>query len=225
MMQRLSLFAIPCLWLGLAHTAGAGLIVSVGNLELSPGSSGFLDVTIESDGSDPLQRFDFQFLIEPDGNFNRLEFVDPQPDPQLGNSDYVFFGDSFKTTGIPPFLPGPLDVGTVSQTVVPNDTFTGNDFTASSGDVTLTGPKLLARLEVTADTVVVPDVGDRFTVSLVEVASSFKDAADNEIAFSSTSGTVSVVPEPSSMALLGIGAMSLLGYGWRRRHRRLRTER
>jgi probable HAF family extracellular repeat protein len=27
------------------------------------------------------------------------------------------------------------------------------------------------------------------------------------------------VPEPSTLALLGIGAVSLIGYAWRRRHR------
>ena len=32
-----------------------------------------------------------------------------------------------------------------------------------------------------------------------------------------TDGVVSVVPEPSTFVLLGIGALALLGYAWRRR--------
>jgi len=36
-----------------------------------------------------------------------------------------------------------------------------------------------------------------------------------------TTGMISVVPEPSALALLGIGAIGILGYGWRRRKSRI----
>ena len=37
-----------------------------------------------------------------------------------------------------------------------------------------------------------------------------------------TTGTVSVTPEPSTFALLGVGAVALVGYRWRSRRRQAR---
>lgn len=58
----------------------------------------------------------------------QLAFTDPQRDLQLGDADYIFFGDSTKQiAGIP--------VGSLSQTLSPNDTFSGEDLTFSGSDV------------------------------------------------------------------------------------------
>ena len=128
----------------IASSAQATLIVKVNDAIITAGSTGFVDVTIESDSlvfGDLLQQFGIEFRITT-GGATRLEFFNPQPDPQLTDPTYVFFGDSTDVNF-------PLPFGAVSTTVVPNDTFIGGDATwgtdgTDGTDVTVTSVKLLA---------------------------------------------------------------------------------
>ncbi len=191
----------------------AGFIVSVSDLDLQPGGSGFVDVMIQSDSGSPmnLSAYNFEFRIDTLGA-TRLEFVDPQPDPQLTDSSYVFSGDSADA-----FFSAP--VGAVSSPVVPHDTFIGGDATLSGADVSVSDPKLLARLDVTTVTSLPPVAGDQFTISLISsdntvfLDSSFNNFTFESLPFDSTPGTVTItqtVPEPSGLLLLSLGALCLL---------------
>ncbi|MFO0888286.1 MAG: PEP-CTERM sorting domain-containing protein [Isosphaeraceae bacterium] len=183
----------------------AGLIVSIGDLVLQPGGTGFVDVMIRSDiaSGDQLGAFGFEFHIEGAGP-RRLEFVSPQPDPQLGDATYVFSGDSLDASLS-------LPVGSVSTIVVPNDTFVGGDSTASGGDMRVTSGRLLVRLQVTAAASLPPALGDTFSIGLAPTASTFfVDSSLNPVAFLSQPGTVSIVPEPASLILLGAGGILAL---------------
>jgi hypothetical protein len=209
---------------GCLSSASAGLIVSVSDLTLPAGDTGFVDVNIRSDSGDLLQFFQLELRIEPVGvPGTRLEFTAVQPDPQLTDPDYVFFGDSFaQIVGVP--------VGSVSTAVVPGDTFSGGDFTFSFSDVVVGATdELLARLEVTADTGLPPIPGDQFTVSVISANSFFVDSQFslngqfNPIPFDSTPGTVTiasatVIPEPASLTLFCLGGLGIAAA----RHRRLR---
>jgi hypothetical protein len=99
----------------------------------------------------------------------------------------------------------------VSTTNVPNDTFLGGDLTGDGADIagSLTNV-LLAYLPVTTSQALPPVAGDVFTVSLVPGSddepngisgfTGFADSAGAYYPFSSTAGTVTIVPEPTSTA-------------------------
>ena len=130
--------------------------------------------------------------------------VAPQPDPQLADPAYVFFGDSLDTNAGLPF-------GQVSTTVVPRDTFIGGDSTDSGNEVVVTTSRLLASLRVTSATSLPPLPGDTFTLRLIAGSNTF--FADNigTIPFASRSGTITIgaIPEPGSLALLALGMLSI----------------
>jgi hypothetical protein len=175
------------------------LSVAVGNLDLTPRGTGFVEVTVAGD-NDLLQACGFEFRIATTGP-TRLQFVDP-PFTYLNESSYLFYGNSFASANPP--------IGAVSESIVPGDTFIGGDMTLDMSDVTVPNSKLLARLQVTADTALPPAPGDFFTISLVPASSTyFTDSASHQVSFSATSGTVHVVPEPETIALLLIAAVFL----------------
>ena len=197
--------------------------VSIGSLSLTPGGSGYLDVTIASDPGtleSPrpqalLDNFSVEFNITSNNNTNHLSFINPQTDPQLAVSSYVFYNNSL-------FSPGPLaTIGSVNTT---NDTYYGGD-AALTSDVLVpysnSGNQLLVRLQVTAVTDVPPVVGDTFTVGLNSGGQPpftvFNDpsippidpSAPPSINFTSNPGTVTMVaavPGPAG----GVAILSLL---------------
>lgn len=195
--------------------ARAALIVTVGNLNLREGGSGFVDVMISSsDGSDLLDLFAIDLLISPGpGVTSQLKFFDLgggiPSDTHLTDSDYLFSGDGLGFGGL-----------LLSSTL-----YSGGDGTSSGSGVSVpTTDTLLVRLEVTAATSSPPVVGDTFTIG-VDFAE-FSDPSFEEILFTSFPGTVTitsssaVIPEPASMAIWAILlAVSMIGMGRCRRTR------
>lgn len=81
---------------------------------------------------------------------------------------------------------------------------------------------LLIRLEVTAATSAPPAVGDTFTISVPESSLStyFYDPGFSELSYSSSTGTVTMVPEASAMLTwLFLGGLGLGTFSLRRRYR------
>jgi hypothetical protein len=235
-MSKQLLLAALVVVAGVVAPARAGLLVTVDNATLVAGTTTSVNVYVSSDdplGADQaLQSFGFEFritIVPP-----VLTFVDPQPIAYLTDPAYVFVGDSGALTlG---------QVGNVSPTVSPSDTFIGGDFTASFSDVLVpTTNRLLARLQISASAAAPTTVG---TIALVPSLGTsveylnglsntgFLDANLNPISFSSTPGTITVfaasggqvepvvVPEPASLTLLAAGA-GLLGW-WGVRRKRMR---
>ena len=215
----LFVLAVAALQLASPASGSAGLIVSVGDLTLPAGGTGFVDVHIRSDGSDVLSAYSFAFQIAPAGLVDtRLEFTHPQAAPQLADPAYVFSGNS-----VAEFLG---ELGTVSQTLAPGDTLDGGD-AVFLGNVVLDGTdRLLARLEVTAATGMPPVAGDQFTISLLPSSVFFGDLLplDWNADASQLTGTVTIseasaIPEPASMTLFCLGGLGLAAAG-----RRVRRE-
>ena len=219
MNPRYTLAVAAALWWG-AASARADFIISVQYLTLNPGASGYVDVFVSSNNNDTLSATSLTFQITTAGQ-TLLAFTSspsPSADPTFARSSYVFFGNSSDQASSFPF-------GTASPTPGGpgnnNDQFSGGDSTNDFGFVTIgSTPQLLAMLPVTTATLLPPNAGDRFTVSVSSANTSLLDQNFNPVSFSSTSGEVTCsTPEPSCVALSLASAGIALG--WYRRRRRV----
>jgi len=213
----LTLFAAP---------ARADLVISIGSPAVPQGGTGTLDVwlasTAGSSAPDLLNNYGFTLQIT---GTNELQFSTTQSFAYLTNSQYVFAGDS---TDQMTMSPG----GTVSTSMTgyTNDTFIGNDSTASGNPVSLSSantPVLLAALTLDAT---ITNPGDSYSISLappsgngsmISSSQTFFDVFNfntgdetSAVPFTSTSGTVmikgaSAIPEPASI-ISGLTAMLIL---------------
>ena len=199
-------------------SASAAIIISYGGNTISPGGTGILDVLISSDAADAtpdtLDLFSGHFRITPIGGAvsNGLQFDAVQVDLPLlpaPTPPYVFSGNSVGEN-----FGGP--VGLVSTVMNSNDTFIGGDGTFSGSGIPLSissGTFLLFRLNLDAT---LANLGDQFTVSLIndgdteflEPQPGFANLSLSASSFDPN--TITAVPEPSSgimllLAVLGIG--------------------
>ena len=196
-------------------SASASIIISYDGNSIAAGGTGILDVLIYSDAADTmpdfLDSFSAHFQISPVGGAvpNGLQFATVQAELQLGNTSYVFSGDSLgENGGIP--------LGSVSS-LVPvngNDTYIGGDATFLGTGIPLnimSGTFLLFRLNLDAT---LANLGDQFTVSLIDDGfTSFVDPGFVNLSMDASSfdpNTITAVPEPSSgllllLAVLGLG--------------------
>lgn len=199
----------------LACSAGCRgeLIIEVQDAQIPYGGSGYVDVLISSNSSDPLSAFNARINITPGGPANGdLQFDAVPFDASAVTSpfSYVFLGDS---AGY--FVGGPLPYeANVS------------DATLSASDVTLGGTKrLLARLAVTHVGGTSAAVGETFSIvfDADPLISSFLSSSSSSATLAGSgqklTGTITIVtPEPSTgVVLLCAGAGVVL---WRRRKRR-----
>ena len=224
-MERQRLILAWALLLIGAGISRADYIVSVGNLNLAAGSSGYVPVFISSNAGDLLANTNFEFQISTAGA-TQLQFTNspaPGSDPTFASSSYVFFGNSSIQTLN--FLP----LGTTNAA---GDTFIGGDSTNNTANVPVPSSNLLlVDLPVTSLTSLPPTVGDTFTISLVPASGSgfsvntgFGTSDGNDLTFgnfTSVPGTVTivsaVVPEPASVALGIMAGTALLGVLLKRR--------
>jgi hypothetical protein len=202
-MKRRILLSVALFLVFLPATIRAELILSVTNLTLPVGGIGYVDVMVSSNSNDGdlVNAFNLDLCLATQGQ-TRLEFATVQPDLQLSDNDYIFFNNSFASDTT-------IAIGAVSTLVEPNDRFVGGDNTANFADVLVTSPRLLARLQVTADTALPPNEGDVFVLAVNANSTSFQNGDvvnPTLVGFSvSNTGTISVVPEPAVLILLGIG--------------------
>ncbi|MEZ6132744.1 MAG: PEP-CTERM sorting domain-containing protein [Planctomycetaceae bacterium] len=219
----------PTLWLSLlivffarAEILPGDVIITVGDATVVSGGTAFVDVFVRHDGtgSDQLGFYSFQSFLTTTGP-TLLDFVPIQPDPQVSDPDYVFFGDS---TGPP--------VGSGFKSPPTNNFFNAYSAAdASLTDVTLPATDvLLARMQVADSNVLTPVPGDTFTVTFDDLTAAFADSTLSSflginLADSDFTGTVTIasaaIPEPSAFSLLLIG---LVGFGVRSHQKHRRSE-
>jgi len=211
----LPLFAAP---------ARADFVISISSPTIPQGGTGTVDVSLTSTAGSlsPDLLNNYAFTLQITGP-HELQFSNPQGFAYLMSSQYVFAGNSADSPG-----PG----GTVPPlgTVYAQDTFIGNDSTASGNPVSLSSantPVLLAALTLDAT---ITNPGDSYSISLLpssgdgKMSSSsqtFFDVVDflntgaetSNVPFTSTPGTVMItgssVPEPASI-ISGLTAMLIL---------------
>jgi len=216
-MKRLAtVAAVKLLVLSVATLAWGDIILTIKNSDIPIGGTGYVDLMISSNspGGDLLSAFNLDLRLSSQGQ-TRLEFMPTQPDPQLTDANYVFYGNSLDHDD--PLNAWPMSVGTVRSFSEPNDRFVGGDATADFLDLIVTStPKLLVRLELNANTALMPNDGDAFALSVDASGSSFQygDIVNPTlVSFTSGPGTITVssVPEPSALTSLTAGLLTVFG--------------
>jgi len=200
--------------LGVTNTARAdfNLEITGGSTTVTAGGTATVDFMITSNSPTGLNLagFNLELQITTVTGTSNLQFTTNQPNP-FSRSGYVFSGASLDQSIGSPFWgsPGPPNL---------NKTISGGDYNVSNlGYTTISSSSnyLLASVQVQAD----PNasVGDSFNISLVADPSQtyFQDPNFNNISYTSTAGTVTVVPalslpEPSQLVMLAIGGLTVL---------------
>lgn len=204
MNAKLLSMAVIFLLIAAVSTTNAALRIDVGNVLVSPGSVGSIDVHIRSDDftqGDKLQAFGIRLALDAVAA-GFLQLVNPPSNGELVDANYVFAGNSDAIVN--------GSTASVSTAANTNDTYDGADLTANLSNVTIsTTPALLVRLDVRALAGAMP--GD-YSLRLINANSTFFEDTNQgpkSVSFISNPGTVTVrgtgpvVPEPSSAVLFG----------------------
>ncbi len=180
--------------------------VTFGPLTLNAGESGYIPVYITA--SSPTLLYFFSFSLTITGA--ALTFDDslpPAEDPTFSATEYVFFGNSQDG-----FFDQPLGYAFSATQFEANDT-ADNSTPGPIG----AGPRLLGFVPVTADDNLLGDVSISLNAAQFLIWDDFLSSLD----YTSSPGMVSVVPEPSSAALLGVALAGLIAAACRYRRKPL----
>jgi hypothetical protein len=198
--------------------ASAVIMVQVHNNQIVAGQSGYVDVFIQSSGTDLFTAFNYEFAIQTIGpSVGSLRFVDPQSSIESTFGNYVFNTLNGGSGGF----------GSVPQNSPAFDSIQGGDFAATFSDITLTSPDvlLLVRLEIEHvlpfGTDPLAASGDQFSIVLQDFGNSFfldsSFATGPDISASSFgpagTGMVTIgssaaaVPEPNSVVIISLGCL------------------
>lgn len=208
------------LWAPLVATAAPIYSIAIANANVAPNGSGEILVTLSGTG-ESTNLVGYEFRITPMGGASsQLKFLQ-ETEEFLSDANYVFSGNSAAANDA--VL---SSVGTVTTTVLPNDTFIGGDSSDDFANVPVAGTKLLVKIPVQhsvgpADPQTT--VGHQFSVSLVPTSgdssafgggtsnTGFLDSVQTGVAFESQSGIVTIiVPEPAVCVSFILTATSLL---------------
>jgi len=202
--------SLSLITVGLVVPVRADLIISVESANVASGGTGTVDVFVTSTNNDSLGVTSLQFDISRISGASTLQFTNPQSNSFLGQSNYVFTGNSFDSINSVSFF------GSPTTTVTPNDTLLGGDNTNDFTNVTLTSgqPYLLAALTVQSQTGAA--VGDQFQISLDPSSSFLLSDFSPTAPYTSDPGTITIsppsvaTPEPGTLTLLISGGGVLL---------------
>ena len=218
-------------------TACGDIIISIESKTITAGSANeYVDVFIEGVSGDTLGRFGYEFQISGAGpqsgdlqfraSYDKNNPINPlnQTNSEQNDPTYVFYNDT-----------DPVDNFTAKRGSLGTDplSLVGGDQLASLDSVNITGPFLLARLELQHIGPASPG-SYAFTISLnesspiTEFDRDYDPLTDTNYTsgqISATSGIITVnaaaVPEPSSMAILAVGGLAaVLRY---RRRKKIRA--
>jgi hypothetical protein len=224
-------FAFATVLLGLAAShASAGFVVNLSDVNVGPGGTGTMDITVTSTTAYTLSSFGLELQIAPIGAPTSALQFNPstaQPTAPFGNGNYVFSGNSLDQDFSIPFWSVPTS--NPMLTAIGGDTDdSGSGYVSIGASTTM----FLAAVQFTAPAGAT--LGDQFQISLVNDPdlTFFYDLNGNPLAggYSMTGGVVTVassmVPEPSSLVitLSGMGGLLAACYGRRVGKSRERSE-
>lgn len=209
--MRLLLVLIP--FVLCPSVSRADLILFVQDAVIPVGGFGYVDILIESDGSDLISTFGYELQISNVGApTSTLRFSEVGLQDSLDGGDLNQYVLGFDTTGA---------IGTSLN--APRQDFLGGDsaldFDLNSVDVPLSvadGQKLLARVRLDHELAMGVDpvtaLSDTFEISILDLGSTefldkdfvLQDFTINRVG-SITLSSAAAVPEPSSFALIGLG--------------------
>ena len=181
--------------LSIQGQATAEMIVCVGDAQVFPGQSGFLDVCFEvTDETHSLAGYQVELILSgPDSGVHFTGFAEPP--------NAIFPGQKPAKTASRPELPGSIAAG--------------NDFIFSGENLIEDGAGIMRVLfDTDIDSLGIHDV----TVDTSIARTNFSDGSGELIPIDQfVAGTITVVPEPSSLSLLwGAVVASLIIYSLRR---------
>ena len=205
-------FVLAMILLGLTATRAqtTALTVAGSDITIEPGATATMALTITSDSSDTLSAFGIQLLITPlNGAPELLQFTTAS-DP-YGNPNYVFYNESLGADIPIPFWSLPYKTNYSSDTILGGDSDDGTGATPNYVTIpSVAGEAHTYLATVQFQLAATAPLGALYQVSLVTGPNTYFDDQNGNPLGNPVSlevGTVTSVPEPSALSLMGISSL------------------